>query len=89
MKITQSESEFRENIIEMSDLTNWNDFCRGQVTYNEFYKLSSPEKKEKFVDYINEEGINELIEEDFWIGIFESKPNFENNEISGITDGFL
>lgn len=72
MKVTGQ--EFRDLVIDVCHLDQWNDFCRNEVTYSEWLQLSTEEKKTLFNNYIKEVELSEIIDQEYWEGIFEKEP---------------
>ncbi len=75
-----SVNEFKELLIEISDNTQWSDHARNLYSYSEFISMGISDRKEAFNEYVHEEDIKELIDQEYWNGIFDETPVFDNDE---------
>lgn len=85
-KLKLTEVEVKELVKEVSDNTQWSDYCRDNFLFDEWTVMSLSERKEHFNNYIDESNLSELIEQDYWEGIFAEKPSVENDMVVGIEE---
>lgn len=76
-------NDFSSLVFEISDLSIWSDFTRNQFTYTEWLQLSTEEKKDSFKSYTENVSAEELIEQEYWVGIFKSEPIVKDNFVIG------
>lgn len=80
------EDDFKSILKEVSNQTQWNDYCRNNYTYSEFIAMSIGERKADFEEYVDNESIEDLIEENYWEGIFVEKPTIVDDNLNGVLD---
>lgn len=86
MQLILSVDDFKENLIQISDQSIWSSFSKEQMTFDEFIQTSTEQRKYLFNSYVEEADILELVESDYWEGIFKNKPMIENNKLKGVSD---
>lgn len=84
LKLTTS--EFAELIVEISEHSVWSDFCHNQYTYTEYIAMSTDERKNAFDNFIKESDVKDLLDEDYWEGVFKNKPTIDNDLVIGIEE---
>lgn len=83
---TIHEDDFKNLLKEVSNLTQWNDYCRNNYPSVQFNNMSTEEKKYDFEDYVDNESIQSLINENYWIGIFKEEPTIIYDNLKGFLD---
>ena len=75
-----SVNDFKELLIEISENTQWSDHARNVYSYSEFIAMGISDRKEAFYEYVKEEDVEELIDQEYWNGIFDEIPVFDKDE---------
>ncbi len=85
-KTTLNETEFKELVKSSCEHTQWSDYCRNHFLYDEWISMSSSDRKAHFEEYIDESDLEELLEQDYWEGVFASLPQIINDTVCGLLE---
>lgn len=78
-----NDNDFKSLIVEISNFSEWNEFCKNNFNYSTYISMSIEERKNCFNEFVSDSSAIDLIDQDYWQGIFFKKPIFENNIIKG------
>jgi hypothetical protein len=85
--LTLTFDEFIETILNISNDV-WDDFCRNEVTFDEYIQMSTDSRKSMFKDYLNEADMQEILDQDYWEGIFEKCPVIVERDGLELVEGY-
>ncbi len=80
------ETDFKYQIKEISEQSQWNDYCFNNYTFSEYVGMSISDKKADFEDYIDNESIEELLSQNYWEGIFTKEPTVVYDNVVGVLE---
>lgn len=85
-KQTLNEQDFKELVKTACDNTQWSDYCRNAFTFDEWTSMSITERKASFEEYIDEADLEEIIDQEYWEGVFVSTPEIVNDSVCGVLE---